>query len=272
MEKPKALGRWPKAPLAYLIAEIKFQRANNFEDRLPALAAMLADVFPLEETSSETTLSITNGLAQPSSEPLHDFKNFTSTMGVRLTRGSVALHCTDYAGWTGSFQTQWFKVLDTVASVLSPRVLLRSGIRCVDLLVPEGEEAPDSVLVGNLRPWSTGADALGSFEQANIATRFKNGDIATTVLVLSRVQAPMLVSPTLAAMSLALSSVQSKALHFHQSTGRAFAIMDIDVAHEGARPFDLPILKEQYEAIHQLSSAAFRAATTPEAQRDWQAA
>ncbi|MEJ1167089.1 TIGR04255 family protein [Variovorax sp. CCNWLW186] len=267
MEKPTGLGRWPNAPLAYLTAEIKFQRVLDFEVQLPALTAHLSDRYPLEESSS--ALEIGGPGSSPSMEPLRDFKNFTSTMGVRLARGSLSLHCTDYAG-SGSFQSQWFQLLDLLADLLKPRVLLRSSLRCVDLLVPQGDELPDHYLVPSLRPWREGSKVLGDFEQGNTVSRFKYQDISTTVLILARIKGQFVLPPTLAAMSLAFSPVQAKALQFHQSTGRPFAIMDTDVAHEAARPFDLEALKAQFKQIHQLASASFRAATTEEAQRFWQ--
>lgn len=268
MEKHIGLGRWPNAPLAYLIAEIKFQRVQDFEVQLPALAEQLADRYPLEESSS--TLEIGVAGSPPSMEVLRDFKNFSSTMGVRLTRGSLALHCTDYAG-SSSFQSEWFLLLNLVAGLLKPRVLLRSSLRCVDLLVPQGDELPDHYLVPSLRPWcDEGSKVLGDFEQGNTVSRFKYQDFSTTVLILARIKGQFVLPPTLAAMSLAFSPVQTKALQFHQSTGRPFAIMDTDVAHEAARPFDLESLKAQFKQIHQLASASFRAATTVEAQQLWQ--
>jgi uncharacterized protein (TIGR04255 family) len=267
MEKPMGLGQWPNAPLAYVIAEIKFQRVQDFEAQLPALTEQLADRYPLEESSS--TLEISGTGSPPSMESLRDFKNFSSTVGVRLTRGSLSLHCTDYAG-SSSFQSEWFHLLDLIARLLKPRVLLRSSLRCVDLLVPQGDESPDHYLVPSLRPWCEGSDVLGEFEQGNMVSRFKYQDLSTTVLILARIKGQFVLPPTLAAMSLTFSPVQAKALQFHQSTGRPFAIMDTDVAHEAARQFDLGELKAQFKQIHQLASASFRAATTVEAQQFWQ--
>lgn len=271
MDKPKALGRWPNAPLAYLIAEIKFQRAHDFDTQLPRLIAGLADEYPLEEsTQFEAHFDGVPG-SQPAMEPIRDFKNFASTMGVRVTRSGFALHCTDYGGWADEFQARWFRLLDLVSDTLKPRVLLRSSLRCVDLLVPNGDESPDSYLVPSLRPWSDGGGVLGQLEQGNVVNRFKQEEISSTILVLARIKGQMLLPPTLAAMALTFSPVQAKALQFHQNTGRSFAIMDTDVAHDGARPFELSKLKQQFEELHRLASAGFKAATTPEAKKIWQA-
>ncbi|MCE1182864.1 MAG: TIGR04255 family protein [Rhodocyclales bacterium] len=270
MDKPKALGRWPNAPLAYLIAEIKFQHVQGFEALLPGLVAQLADEYPLEEsTQYQSTLVIGGPGPQQTMEPLRDFKNFAATMGVRLTSGSLALHCTDYAGWSGGFQARWSKLLNMINTSVKPRVLLRSSLRCVDLLVPNGDESPEGYLIPSLRPWLGGSDVLGQFEQGNFISRFKSGDISTTILILARIKGQVFLPPTISAMSLGFSSVQVKALEFHQRTGRAFAIMDTDVAHDGPRPFDLENLNQQFERLHQLASASFKAATTPEAQQLW---
>lgn len=266
MEKSKGLGRWPNAPLAYLIAEVKFQRVLDFEAQLSALTMQLADQYPLEETSS--TLEISGPGSPPSMEPVRDFKNFGSTMGVRLTRSSLSLHCTDYAGWD-SFELQWFQLMDLVVGMLKPRVLLRSSLRCVDLLVPHNDELPDQYLAPSLRPWREGCKVLGDFEQGNMVSRFKYQDISTTVLILAQINGQFVLPPNLAAMSLTFSPVQARAQKFHKDTGRPFAIMDTDVAHEAARPFDLEMLKTQFRQIHLLASESFKAATTVEAQKFW---
>lgn len=269
MHKLKALGRWPNAPLAYLIAEIKFQRPQDFDNALPQLIEQLADDFPLEETSHTFEATIEPG-QQPTLEPVRDFKNFTATMGVRITKGSFALHCTDYAGWSGGFEDTWAALVGKVAVTLRPRVLLRSSLRYVDLLVPTDKELPDGMLAEGLRPWNASGEGLGEFEQGNKVMRFKNGAYATTLVVLSRVKGQIVLPPTVTAMPLVLSPPQQDALKFHARTSLPFAILDSDVVHEAATSFDVEQLKVQFSELHRLTSIAFLAATTPEAQKKWQ--
>lgn len=272
MDKTKALGRWPNAPLAYLIAEIKFQRPQNFDSALPQLIEQVADDFPLEETSQTFEATIEPGQQQPTFEPVRDFKNFAGTMGVRIIKGGFALHCTDYAGWSGGFEDTWSALVAKVAATLRPRVLLRSSLRYIDLLVPEGRESPDALLAEGLRPWNVNGEGLGEFEQGNQVTRFKNGAYAATLVVLSRVKGQIVLPPTVAAMPLALSPIQQKALMFHAKTSLPFAILDSDVVHEAATPFDVEQVKLQFTELHRLTSTAFLAATTPEAHKQWQQA
>jgi uncharacterized protein (TIGR04255 family) len=271
MERTTALGRWPKAPLAYLIAEVRFQRTNDFDEQLPRLLERVADEYPIEDrTTFEATMAQPG--TQPAFEPLIDVRNFAATIGLRLGRGSVAVHCTDYAGWNGAFQDQLSRVMGAVNDTLRPRVLLRTSIRTVDLLVPEDLEPPDASLVPQLRAWDPNdAPTIGEFEQANQATRFKRGNVATTLLVLSAIKAPIVLPPTLSAMPLSLSPIQAQALEFHRQTGRAFAMVDTDVVREEARPFDLAELKNQFDDLHRASSAVFLAATTETAHSRWQA-
>ena len=269
MDKTKALGRWPNAPLAYLIAEIKFQRPHDFDSTLPALVERFAKDYPLEEsTTFEATLE--PGQTNPTLERVRDFKNFANSMGVRLTRSSVALHCTDYSGWQHGFEAQWHRVLEAVTEVLRPRVQLRSSLRNIDLLVPEGDESPDEYLVPGLRPWNAGGDGLGELEQGNIAMRFKQDNFATTLVVLSRIKGQVVLPPTVQAMPLVLSPIQQRALEFHSKTGRPFAIVDTDVVHEAAIPFEFVPLVSQFTELHRLASTAFLSATTRDAQQQWQ--
>jgi len=269
MDKTKALGRWPNAPLAYLIAEIKFQRTQDFDSTLPQLVEALADDFPLEESSQTFEAVLEPGQQQPTFEPLRDLKNFASSMGVRISKSGMALHCTDYAGWTGAFEDTWAEVVKKAATFLKPRVLLRSSLRYIDLLVPEDKESPDVMLMPGLRPWSPEGAVLGEFEQGNMVTRFKTGAYATTLVVLSRVKGQIVLPPTVAAMPLVLSLPQQKAMMFQAKTGLPFGILDSDVVHELATPFDVNQIKEQFAELHRLTSTAFLAATTPEAQRAW---
>jgi uncharacterized protein (TIGR04255 family) len=271
MNTLRALGRWPNAPLAYLIAEIRYQRINDYETVVPTLVERLADDYPIEETHAfEANAEMMQSGAVPQLEPLRDLRNFKSTMGLRIGRTGLSLHCTDYAGWEDGFRDQLFKVLEAVSATLRPRVLLRSSLHCVDLLVPRADEQPDSYLVEGLRPWATELEPNGAFDQGNNVTRFTSGNIATTLLILSRVKAQVVLTPTLNAMPLAFSQIQTKALTFFRETGGAFAIMDIDVAQETARPFQIEAIKAEYEEIHKRASAVFLAATTPEAQQLWQ--
>ena len=268
MEKPKALGRWQDAPLAYLVAEIKFQRPHDFESGLPKLVKQLTEDFPLEEsTAVEATFEPGK---PPMMEPVRDFKNFASNMGVRLTKTSFALHCTDYAGWDAGLEQQWLKLISHLSEAMEPRVMLRSSLRLIDLLVPEESgQLPEDVLVQSLRPWTGGGDSLGEIEQANSATRFKNGPYAATLVVLSRIKAQMVLPPSVNAMSLALSKIQQKALNYHTQTNGAFALLDFDMVHDAPKPFDVAELKAQFTELHRLGSSAFQAATTAEAQRRW---
>jgi uncharacterized protein (TIGR04255 family) len=271
MERTTALGRWPKAPLAYLIAEARFQRTADFDQTLPKLLERMAEEYPIEDRTTFEAAMDQPG-AQPSFEPLVDVRNFASTIGLRIGRGSVAVHCTDYAGWNGAFRDQLARALEGITDTLRPRVLLRTSIRTVDLLVPEGLEASDASLVHQLRAWDPNdVPTIGEFEQANQATRFKRGSVATTLLVLSAVKAPIVLPPTLSAMPLALSPIQAQVLEFHRQTGRAFAMVDTDVVQEEARQFDLAALKNQFDDLHKASSAIFLAATTEEAHARWQA-
>ena len=272
MDKIKALGHWPNAPLAYVIAEIKFQRPQDFDNASLQLIELLADDFPLAEASQTFEASIEPGQQQPTFELVRDFKNFAATMGVRITKGGFALHCTDYAGWTGAFEDTWAALIDKVAITLKPRVLLRSSLRYIDLLVPQDKESPDGMLADGLRPWHANGDGLGEFEQGNKAHRFKNGAYATTLVVLSRVKGQIVLPPTVSAMPLALSPPQQKALMFHARTSLPFAILDSDVVHEAATPFDVDQLRVQFSELHRLTSTAFLAATSPEAQTLWQLA
>jgi uncharacterized protein (TIGR04255 family) len=272
MDKTRALGRWPNAPLAYLVAEIKFQRAQDFDSALPLLVELLANDFPLEEASQTFEATLEPGQQQPTLERVRDFKNFAATMGVRTTKGSFALHCTNYAGWTGAFEDVWTELIKKVATTLRPRVLLRSSLRYIDLLVPDDGESPDNMLAEGLRPWHVNGEGLGEFEQGNKAHRFKNGPYATTVVVLSRVKGQIVLPPNISAMPLALSPPQQRALKFHSRTSLPFAILDSDVAHEAATPFDVDQIKVQFSELHRLTSTAFLAATSPEAQKRWQQA
>lgn len=270
MDKPKALGRWPNAPLAYVIAEIKFQRPHDFDSALPQLIEQLTDDFPLEDPSQIFEAVLEPGQQQPALEPVRNIKNFASTMGVRITKGSFALHCTDYAGWSSGFEDAWTALIEKVAGTLRPRVLLRSSLRYVDLLVPESDESPDTMLADGLRPWHSNGDGLGELEQGNKVHRFKNGAYATTLVVLTRVKGQIVLPPTLVAMQLLLSPPQQRAQQFYTRTSLPFAILDSDVAHEVAMPFDLEHLKQQFTELHRLTSTAFLAATTLEAQARWQ--
>lgn len=267
----KASSHPASVPFGYAIAEIKFQRIHDFEKKLPKLISKLTEEYPLEEDGPlEHSFDPSNSKSPNSLELYRDFKSLDSKLGIRISSKSAALHCTDFILFKEKFESKWFELINILHETLKPRVLIRSSIRRVDLLVPKGKDSADKYLTPSLRPWDIKKPELGTFEQGNTIARFKNDDISTTILVLARVNGNTLLPPTLTAMTLILSPAQIEARKYYQETNKSFAMMDTDVAYEGAILFDIKKITEIHKKIYNNSSVCFEEATSHEAKLVWE--
>jgi uncharacterized protein (TIGR04255 family) len=268
------LGRWSHAPLAYVVTELQFQRVSSSEAVLEKVAEVLAEAFPVHEVG---VLEVTLVSGDPDGKPVrqsagevHDFRNFDTTVGVRITPEAISMHSVVYTDWP-AYQTEWMTALATILPVLKPRVVTRTGLRYVDLIVPDKGRTTTDYFAAGLRPWSTELPKVGKLEQHNLSARFKADRISSKLVVLERVTAGFALPPNFQPMALKFSEAQQRAVDFQRAKRGAIALMDLDIAIDGPRPMlNSEELRKEYEELHAAESALFRAAISPLAVDLWQ--
>lgn len=273
MPTPAPLGRWPNAPLAYVVTELQFQKVPSFDVSVEKVAEALIEDFPVRQEGVFEVVTMTvDGEGKPtrqSSGDVHDFRNFDATAGVRITSESVSMHSVAYADWP-TYRRAWLRVVDTVASIFNPRVVLRTGLRYIDLIIPEDNKIAADYLAEGLRPWKNEIQKVGKLQQHNLSTRFKGDRISSKLIVLERVTAGIALPPSFQPMELKFSEIQQRALEFQRTRRGAIALLDIDAGIDGPRPTpSIEELSAEFEQLHAAESAIFRSAVSSHALASW---
>lgn len=267
------LGQWPNAPLAFVVAELQFERIVDLERKLADVHGLLSETYPLYEVTGLDTLTALPDATQMvrTSEPAHDYRNLDNTTGVRITANNVQLHTVVYTDYS-DFCAKWARVLEVVTQVLRPRIMARAGLRYVDLIVPdEADRSPTDYLAPALANSAMEVEAVGQLEQQAVVLAYKDERVVSRVSLLNMIRVGMTLPPSFIPMPLTFSAIQSKALA-RQREGGPVGFLDFDVAHHGPQLLDSPRLRALYDDLHRRHSALFTGAISDLAKSQWQGA
>lgn len=266
--EPEALGSWPKAPLAYVVAEFTFppltaafdQLHGQFNDRI------VAD-YPHATSGKMQEIVIEGPQLRVHEHTIHQWVDIQRRFGVVLTPQHLALHTSGYESY-GRFVERLQQVLERYLPVAGSRPALQSAIRYFDIVVPEGDFAtPDAFVEPALRlPRLPEGTQVGEHASSLQVVR---GPVVGSTRFYSHVINPAFIAPPdfsplpLEASRVAQTSVQ------HRKDGGAVGFLDVAAqAMEPAEPAAQALEARLLEA-RTLAKALFESATLPEARRHW---
>ncbi len=164
----KALGQWPNAPLALVLAQVRFEPSAHTQWAVleQKMRAATASEFPLVDKIQEFALVIGDG-GNPVSKPEPsvagvDLRSSDGMRCVRLGSGVITYTTSVYED-SVCFAEEWRKILDILCAQ-GPVKAFRLGLRYVDFIIPaEGRVPEDYVAQG----FGRSPDVLG--EQSPVA-------------------------------------------------------------------------------------------------------
>jgi len=256
-----ALGTWRQPPLVYVVAELVISPYYSLAGKVPGLQDRLRSSFP--RTLEAKEIAIVEG-AKPSAQTLWQFMSGDQRHAVQFGIRAISLHATGYLH-SSDFLGRWAEVLNTIQQAELGAYVERAGLRYVDLIVPSDGNAPGDYLVNSLQGIvPEGAQCTGSMWAA--AFQFDSS------IVNLRAGAPspqgMLLPPDFNALPLAKPAVMMQAearLKANQSIG----FVDTDCIREVGQVFEADALLAHYKSMQKLTSATFKAAMSPLAQKEW---
>lgn len=159
----ESLGAWPKAPLVYIIASIRFYPISISNEKrgeiFDQFSALLYEKFPVRTDANSFSVAFNAEHPEESksnTSPVLFLQSKNKRARVGLTSDHFFLDATEYSN-EREFIQQFSDVLTNAWSVIenhfgSKPQVSRIGLRYVDLLVPEdGERELDNYLTSNLR-------------------------------------------------------------------------------------------------------------------------
>jgi uncharacterized protein (TIGR04255 family) len=264
-----ALGRLPNAPLAYVLAQVRFEPFLEIEKYIPALQTSLRARYPRFLRTEQVVFQI---LPQPEEKPPRvqpasllrwEFGSGSNHAGVIVQQDSLVFHVTAYETHE-QFGQAWLWVMSQVRSHIPDLFVNRIGLRYVDFIVPNPDEAPEDYVVDRLRcDPALGEIPCQHHQGLTLAEyRLETGFLAVRY---SRGTGRPTLPPDLSELSLQPSAIMEQRVADDQPT----AILDIDRFMALSAAYDVEVLAEQFEQMHQETSVVFKALTTDHARVVW---
>lgn len=151
MTNAPVLGQWPKAPLALVLAQIRFEPLLDIETVAKAFQEKIEELFPRVQAAHRLPFFSMSGGGEgqiPQSPQLvaFDFMNAEKTKSIRLESNALTFSVTEYLKYDGHFEEEWSWAVGALSS-LKRLFVTRLGLRYVDFILPTNGASPADYVV-----------------------------------------------------------------------------------------------------------------------------
>ncbi len=149
-----ALGKWANAPLALVVAQVRFTPTPESDFRIVAtfLQQALKTDFPNVSDVEQITVTVgsdgESAMTDQRSCVGTDLVSGDGLSCIRVQNDSVTISTSAYEGWE-SFLAVWRKVLDAL-SATGTVTTTRIGLRYLDFILPSADREPEDYVAGGL--------------------------------------------------------------------------------------------------------------------------
>lgn len=266
------LGTWKNAPLAYVVAEVRFGSLLSLDSIAARLQELLVSSYPRLIKGQAVALSFGGqGMVSPQVVPRFQFLSEDGCTGVVLAQDSLSVHATTYidsAHFAGTLRTVW----DAWLQAWPKTFVERLGMRYWDIVLPEG-----GLTVGEF--FATPFSGLENLWQEGRLTRHTHElvyDVAgpmshSAVVRAGTVPAAQPYPPAfLPVPELSQSERLRRAMDIAQQDKDAtIGFLDVDASAEIKRTLDVHSFIECAKTLHKSQSAVFKAVTSARGQAVW---
>lgn len=261
----KALGKWSNAPLALVLAQVRFEPFTGMD---PAefkaafhskIAAEFPQVIPIQQFSIQFGAAPIEQQASSSTIAGYDLISDDATRVVRIQSGVLTYTVTAYQGYT-SFAADWDRLVAALCAIGEVKGL-RLGLRYVDFIIPRDGCAPEDYVVAPL-----GRSPLTLAEQAPVILTLCEypRSIGQLRIQYCRGFGSPDYPPDLQGMVIPPSILQAR-----YSAGPS-AVLDMDRWIEFMPTVMQQVdISEHFQMMHDEMSTVFRQITTPDAHTEW---
>lgn len=266
----RTLGRWPNAPLALILAQIRFDPEVDTEYQQVAdrLKAALGKQFPAMKTVRHVTFVFGN-TPVPASESSEnegevgrELRSDDNRSALRLQNG-VMTYTTSLYEDSLHFLAEWRTMLDCLCAAGGVMVQ-RLGLRYVDFIIPSAGKVPEDYFKDG---FGHSTDVFGETAQtAFMSHEFSRGEDGLMRVQYGRGFAEPSLPPDLEGSVLlppALLKTYSK------ETNGPSAVLDIDRWRIDSRRLQPNEIAEEFQHLRDDICQAFSRIITPEAQAEW---
>lgn len=267
-----ALGGLPNAPLAYVLAQVRFEPFLEIEKCIPALQTSLRERYPRFLRTEQVVFQV---LPQPEGQPPRmqpasllrwELGAASNHASVIVQQDSLVLRATEYETYA-SFGQRWRDVMRRVGEQIPNLFNNRIGLRYINFIVPNPGETPEPYMAERLRCDPEPGLAYQKHRGLTVAEyHLVRGSLAVRY---SRLTGQPILPPDLespGSLALEPSAIMQRAVSADQPT----AVLDIDRFMPLSMAYGADVLGDLFEGLHQDIQAAFKALTTEHARAVWQ--
>lgn len=252
-------GRLSRAPVVYVLAQIRFSAVLKMAEYIPAIQEELRGDYPRYEQQQTAILQIGGqGVAAPALATRWSFEDKAQQCGFIIDQSSLVFHTSNYVDFP-HFRDRLLGGVAHVQNIVNTPLIERVGLRYIDLIMPTDDEPIERYMKPELVGFSLAP--LGLSNEVN--QQLVNAKTAAGQLWVRFTKAKNTspLPPDLGSVSLQLKRIPS--------SDRDSAIMDTDHFAEKSMDFDLNQLTQVIDALQAPIGDVFKAAITEHAVEQW---
>lgn len=261
----RALGKWPNAPLALVLAQVRFDPEINteYKDIAERLNAVLGERFPSIKAVRPVALVFNN---TPSSvldlherEVGRELRSDDSRSVLRIQDGAMTFTTSLYEDST-HFLAEWRSMLDCLCAAGGIKVQ-RLGLRYVDFIIPSSGREPESYFKDGFGRLPHIFDEMA--QTAFTSHEYMRGTNGAMRIQFGRGFAPPSLPPDLD------NSVMLPPALMKKYTDGPSAVLDIDSWRIETRRLRAAEIANEFQSLRDDICEAFKRVITREAQAEW---
>lgn len=258
-----SLGQWPNAPLALVLAQVRFEQIIDMDKQIAAFQKAIATDYPRTTQGNAMTLQLPQGMApvQPAMS-FYVFSNAQRTKSVRIESGALTYTVGEYIDYD-HFAAEMQSIVQAFEAALqTPVFVTQLGMRYVDFIVPkQGRGIEDYIEAPLCRMPALGSGSpKGVLNAAEIPY-----DEGTMRLQCSAGYGPPGLPDELMPNPVELLNNKTPAGYVGPGS-----VLDFDRIVKPDSPMSGADVLHRLAGMHADLSAAFKKVTTPLAQEEWQ--
>ena len=258
----KSTGKFDNAPVAYVLAQVRFNPYLKMEEKIPAFQDAIIEKYPGFVPSAIKLFHIQPNNLQTIDDTRWDFTDIKKTTGLILNRNSLILHTTDY-DTSKEFFEEFESILNIFEKIVPNLLIERFGLRYVDIIIPSGNNsAADYVIdgLGGFHP--TDGEILDETSSYVSLIKYKKGLMN---LQFHRGKQLKTLPPELSSINLVPNKLMEKMAKSEKDNG----ILDFDRFIEDRLPFNTKTAIKILREMHTDTSSAFRNIISTNAKKEW---
>lgn len=266
----QALGKWPNAPLALVLAQVRFDPEvdTEYKDVADRLKAALGERFPAMKAVRQVSLVFGNAPIPEreskanESEVGRELRSDDNRSALRLQDG-VMTYTTSLYKDSQNFLAEWRSMLDCLCAAGGVMVQ-RLGLRYVDFIIPTARKVPEDYFKDG---FGHSTDVFGETAQtAFMSHEFSRGKDGLMRVQYGRGFAEPSLPPDLEGSVILPPALLKK---YSKETNGPSAVLDIDRWRIDSRRLQSEDIAEEFQHLRDDICQAFKRIITPEAEAEW---